>query len=107
MKIFNLLPKKNPILIKRKTSKEKDQFIPSVYHKLTFSGVFSDFHDLVLAFIFRCYSICFSMELFHKEIMQFKEICEKNQYDNKFFDRYLGIFSNKICFKKGPQHRVP
>ena len=47
------------------------------------------------------------MELFHKEIMQLKEIFEKNGYDNKFFDRCLRTFLNKIFSKKVPQHTVP
>ena len=47
------------------------------------------------------------MELFHKEIMQLKEIFEKNGYDNKFFNRCLQTFLNKIYSKKVPQHTVP
>ena len=47
------------------------------------------------------------MELFHKEIMQLKEIFEKNGYDNNFFDRCLRTFLNKIYSKKVPQHTVP
>ena len=34
------------------------------------------------------------------KIMQLKEIFEKNRYDNKFFDRCLGTFLNKIYYKK-------
>ena len=47
------------------------------------------------------------MELFHREIMQLKEIFEKNGYDNKFFDKCLRTFLNKIYSKKVPQHTVP
>ena len=47
------------------------------------------------------------MELFHKEIMQLKEIFQKNGYDRKLFDRCLRIFLNKICSKKVPQLTVP
>ena len=39
--------------------------------------------------------------------MQLKEIFEKNGYDNKFFDRCLQTFLNKIYSKKVPQHTVP
>ena len=28
--------------------------------------------------------------------MQLKEIFEKNEYDNKFFDRFLRAFLNKL-----------
>ena len=64
-------------------SKDKKQFMTLVYRKPTFSGVFSQFDsfiprshnfNLVSTLIFRCYSICCSVELFHIEIMQLKEI---------------------------------
>ena len=66
-----------------------------VYRKPTFSGAFSHFDtfiprgykfNLISTLASRCYSVCYSMELFHIEIM---EIFEKNGYDNKFFDRCL------------------
>ena len=101
-----------------KLSRDKNQFITSVYGKPTSSGVFSHFDSFIAGiykfnldykfnFIFHCYSICCSMELFYIEIMQLKEIFEKNGYDNKFFDRCLCTFLNKIYSKKVPQHTVP
>ena len=60
--------------------------------------------NFVSPLIFRCYSICCSMELFHIEIIQLKEIFEKNGYDNKFFGRCLQIFLNKIYSNKVQQH---
>ena len=62
-------------------SRDKSQFVTSVYQKPAFSGVFSHFDNfiprgykfnLVLTLIFRYYSICCSMELFNIEIMQLK-----------------------------------
>ena len=97
-------------------SRYKNQFISSVYRKPTFSGAFSDFDrfiprgyifNLVSTLIFPFYSICCSIELFHIEIMQFKEFFEKNGYDNKFFDRYLQTFFKKNYSKKILQHTVP
>ena len=97
-------------------SRYKNQFITSVYRKPTFSGAFSDFDrfiprgyifNLVSTLIFPFYSICCSIELFHIEIMQFKEFFEKNGYDNKFFDRYLQTFFRKNYSKKILQHTVP
>ena len=38
--------------------------------------------------------------------MQLKEIFEKNGYDNKFFDKCLRTFLNKIYSKKVPQYTV-
>ena len=64
-------------------SRDKNQFLTSVYRKPTFSGVFPHFDsfipmgykfNLVSTLIFRCYSFCSSMELFVIEIMQLKEI---------------------------------
>ena len=60
-------------------SRDKNQFITSVYRRPIFSGVFSHFDsfipmdyklNLVSTLIFRCYSICCSMELFYIEITQ-------------------------------------
>ena len=47
------------------------------------------------------------MELFHIEIMELKEIFEKNGYDNNFSGRCLRTFLNKIYSKIVPQHTVP
>ena len=47
------------------------------------------------------------MELCHIEIMQLKEIFEKNGYDNKFFDKCLQTYLNKIYSRKVPKHAVP
>ena len=56
-------------------SRHKNQFITSVYRKPTFSGVFSNFDS----FIPREYKFNFVSTLIsHKEIMQLKEIFEKN-----------------------------
>ena len=97
-------------------SRDKNQLITSVYHKPTFSGVFSYFDsfiprgykfNLVLTLIFGFYSICCSTKLFHIEIMQLKEIFEKNRYGNKFFDRCPWSFLNKIFSKKVLQYTFP
>ena len=88
---------------------DKNQFINSLCCKPTFSGVFSHFDsfisrsykfNLVSALFFCSYSNCCSMALFHIEIMQLKEIFEKNGYDNTFFDSCLRTFLRKIYSKK-------
>ena len=90
-------------------SRDKNQFITSVYCEPMFSGVFSHFEsfipsgyklNVVSTLIFHCYSICCSMRLFHIEIMQLKEIFEKNRSDYKFFDRCLQTFFKKFILKK-------
>ena len=94
---------------------EKILFTTSNYRKPTFSGIFSHFNssipgsykfNLEWTLIFHCYPICCSMEPFHIEIMQLKEISEKNWYDNNFFHRYLQIFLNKVYSNIQPQHTV-
>ena len=96
--------------------RDKIQFITSVYCKPTFSGVCSHFHsfiprgykfNLLSTLILCCYSICCSMELFLKEVMQLKQIFEKNGYGNKFFDRFLWTLLNRSCSKKVLQLTVP
>ena len=47
------------------------------------------------------------MELFHIEIIELKEIFEKNGYDNQFSDRCFRTFLNKSYSKTVPQHTVP
>ena len=47
------------------------------------------------------------MELFHKEIMQLKEIFEENGYGSKIFDRCLQTFLNKLYSEKVLWHTVP
>ena len=46
------------------------------------------------------------MELFHVQIIQLKEIFEKNGYDNNAFRRCFQTFLNKIYSEKVPQHTV-
>ena len=43
------------------------------------------------------------MKLFHDEISKLKDIFGKNGYDNKFVDKCLQIFLNKIYTEKIPQ----
>ena len=80
-----------------KISRDKNQFITLVYRKTTFSGIFSHFNtfiprgykfNLVSTLIFGCCSVCCSMELFHIEIMQLKEIFVKNGYANKISEPF-------------------
>ena len=90
--------------------------ITSAYHKPIFTELFSHFvtfiprgykFNVVTVLTFLCCSIGCSMDFFHKEIMQLKEIFEENGYDNKFFVRCLQTFSNKIYSKRVLQHTAP
>ena len=100
-------------------SRDKNKLITSVYCKTTFSGVFSHFDsfntrgykinlqpsiDFNFPWLRGC-SICCSMELVHKEIMQLQEIFEKIGHGNTFYDRRIQTFLN-ISYKV-PQYTVP
>ena len=84
---------------------EKKAFETSVYRKSTFSGVFTNFKGLIPmtyktefleTMLFRCFSICFSYEKFHEEIVKLKEIVKRNSYPEKFIDRCIKNFLNKL-----------
>ena len=46
--------------------------------------------------LFRCFSICFSYEKFHDEIVKLKEIFKRNSYTEKFRGRCIKNFLNKL-----------
>ena len=84
-------------------------FEASVYRKSTFSGVFTNFKSfipmtyktgLLETMLFRCFSICSSYEKFHEEIVKLKEIFKRNSYPEKFIDRCIKIFLNKLHVPK-------
>ena len=74
---------------------------------LTFSGVLTNFKSfipmtityntgLLETMLLRCFSICSSYEKFHEEIVKFKEIFKRNSYSEKFIDRCIKNFLNKL-----------
>ena len=46
--------------------------------------------------LFRCFSICFSYEKFHDEIVKLKEIFKRNSYTEKFRGRCIKKILNKL-----------
>ena len=88
---------------------EKKAFETSVYIKSTFSGAFINFNSsipmtyktgLLETMLFRCFSICSSYEKFHQEILKLKEIFKRNSYPEKFIDRCIKNFINKLDVPK-------
>ena len=80
---------------------EKNSFETSVYRKSTFSGVFTNSKSfvpmtyktgLVETMLFPCFSICFSYEKFHKEIVKLKEIFHRNSYGEKCIEKCIKSF---------------
>ena len=50
--------------------------------------------------VFGCFSIYSSYEKFHEEIVKLKEIFKRNSYTEKFRDRYIQHFLNKLHIPK-------
>ena len=79
--------------------------ILSIYHKITFSGVFTNFEsfilvsyksNLIFTLLFRAFKLCSSFELFHQEILNLKDIFKRNGYPYNFIDVCIKRFLNKI-----------
>ena len=50
--------------------------------------------------LFRCFSIYSSYENFHEETVKLKEIFKRNFYPEKFIDRCIKKFLNKLHVPK-------
>ena len=73
-------------LLDIKISKDNNKFITSVYRKLTFSRVFTNFesfipksyeYNLLFTLLHRTFKLCSDFEFFHQEIGKLKAIFEK------------------------------
>ena len=76
-----------------KIVRENNTFTTSVYHKPTFSGVFTNFesfipnlykYTLIFTLLHIAFKLCSNFELFHQEIENLKNICRKNGYPVSF-----------------------
>ena len=85
---------------------EKKAFETSVYRKITFSDVFTNFKSFIpmtykTELSFGCLSICSSYEKFHEEIVKLTEIFKRNSYPEKrFIDRSIKNLLNKLHVPK-------
>ena len=86
------------------------KFSTTVYRKPTFTGLFTNFESfipitykqgLINTLLFRYFNISSSYAIFHAEIEKFRQIMTKNGYPDKFFDKIVRSFLNKI-FEKAP-----
>ena len=87
--------------------RENGKFVTNVYRKETFTGVYTNFSSfiplehkfgLVYTLLHRC--SVFDMSKFHFEIEKLKEILSSNGYSNKFIDKSILKFMNKLYIKK-------
>ena len=90
------------------------KFSTTVYRKPTFTGLFTNFESfipitykrgLINTLLFRYFNISSSYAIFHAEIEKFRQIMTKNGYAEKFFDKVVRSFLNKI-FEKAPTELI-
>ena len=92
-----------------KVIREDNVFTTSVYRKPSFSGVYTHFDcymplsykfSLVSTIIFHSFTICSDMPKFHQEICKIKYIFIKNGYSERFLDKCVKTFLNKVFIPK-------
>ena len=85
-------------------SRSENGFKTSVYHKPTFSGVYSNFNSfsydqykigLIFTLLFRTFSIVSDFSKFHTEVSHLKDILRKNAFPIKLIDNCIKTFLNK------------
>ena len=83
-------------------------FSTSVYHKPTFTGLFTNFdsfipfsykRSLILSLLHRFFNLCSNYENFHKELDTFKIIFKLNGYPTHFFDKCACLFLDEVLFQ--------
>ena len=98
-----------------KITHSNNQLVTSVFHKATFSGVFTNFKSfmpvtykfgLVHTLPHRSFSICSSYEKFHEEILLLKGIFKKNEYHQFFIDKCIKKYLSKLFVPKRIVHTV-
>ena len=91
--------------------RENDKFVTNVYRKETFTGIYTNFSSfiplehkfgLVYTLLNCCFCLVTGMSKFHFEIEKLKEILLSNGYSNKFIDKCISKFMNKLYIKKPP-----
>ena len=103
-----------------KIKKVNNSFSTSIYRKVTFSGVFTNFEsfnslsyklNLIFMLLFRAFKLCSNVELFHQEILNLKDIFKRNGYPYNFIDicikRFLSnIFIDKKVYALAPKKEL-
>ena len=92
-----------------KISRVNNSFSTNFYRKVTFSGVFTNFEsfipisyksNLIFALLFRAFKLCSNFELFHQEILNLKDIFNRNGYPGEFIHVCIKIYLNKVFIDK-------
>ena len=97
-------------------SQNKEGFTTTVYHKPTFSGVYSNFnsfiadeykHGSIFTSLFQIFPIVSDFSKFHKEVNYIKDVFKKNYFPTNLADKCIKIFLNKQLSQKILEHTVP
>ena len=93
-----------------KISWDNNKFTTSVYRKPTFSGVLTNFgnlipksykHNLLFTLLHRAFKLCLNFEIFHQEIDKLRTIFKNNDYPKSFFvDLFIKKYLDKVFIKK-------
>ena len=92
-----------------KITRDNNKFMTSVYHKPTFSGVFTNFGSFIpksykcnlrFTLLHRAFKLCSSFECFHQEIDKLKTIFEINGYPKSLVDFCIKKYLDKVFIKK-------
>ena len=95
-------------------SQNKEGFTTTVYHKPTFSGVYSKFnsfiadeykHGLIFTLLFWIFSIVSDFSKFHEEV-NYQDVLQKNSFPTNLVDKCIKIFLNKQFSQKILEHTV-
>ena len=91
------------------TRDDFNKFMTSVYRKLTFSGVFTNFgsfipksykYNLLFTLLHGAFKVWSNFERFHQEIDKLKTIFENNDYPKSFVDFCIKKYLDNVFIKK-------
>ena len=90
-------------------SRNKEGFTTTVYHKTSFSGVYSNFnsfiadeykHGLIFTMLFRLFSIVLDFSKFLEEVNYLNDVLKKNSFPTNLVDKCIKILLNKQFSQK-------
>ena len=98
-----------------KITRRNNQLVTSVFRKATFSSAFTNFKSfmlvgykfgLVYTLLHCSFSLCYSHEKFHEEIVLLKDIFKKNENHQFFTDKCIKKYFSKLFVPKRIVHTV-
>ena len=97
-------------------SRSNGKFSTSVYHKPTFTGLFTHFHSfiplaykrsLVSCLLHRIFNLCSNYENFHVQLEVVRKLFNLNEFPSHMFDQLVRRFLNNIFEPKPVVHTAP